>query len=150
MSNAPSAGDETRHLLRALSRLIRELTRITGGPEDGPAMTNMQRLALFELALEGPRRLSDLASRMGTTASTASRAVDALVELELVERVVDPHDRRALQIDVTSRGRARADERESLVAAAFQPAVAGLSAREREQISRLLEKLTTSLEPPRS
>ena len=57
--------------------------------------------------MRGPLRLNDLADRMGTTAPTASRAVDALVELGLVERARRPGDRRAVQIDADAR-RARA------------------------------------------
>jgi DNA-binding MarR family transcriptional regulator len=142
-----TSATDTRRILRGLSGLIRQLTRITGGPEEGPAMTNTQRLALYELALGGPRRLNDLADRMAVSAPTASRAVDALVELGLVERVPDPTDRRALQIDVTAAGRQRADEREALVSAALAPAVAKLSRAEREQLSELLARLTASLRP---
>ena len=53
-------------------------------------MTATQRLALFELVDQGPLRLNDLAVRMGTSAPTASRAVDALDELGLVDRKPDP------------------------------------------------------------
>jgi len=137
--------DDTRQILREVSALIRQLTRLTGGPDEGPPMTNTQRLALYELAVEGPRRLNDLADRMGVSDPTASRAVDALVDLGLVERVADPDDRRALQIDVTGTGRARAAERETRVSAAFQPAIAELSAAERAQLTDLLARLTASL-----
>ena len=48
-------------------------------------MTATQRIALVELGEEGPLRLSDLAKRMGTSTPTASRAVDALEALGLVD-----------------------------------------------------------------
>ena len=63
--------EDTRRILREVSALIRQLTRITGGPDDGPPMTNTQRLALYTLHLEGPQRLNDLADRMGSSAPTA-------------------------------------------------------------------------------
>ena len=85
----PSA--DTRAILDQLGRLLRELTRRTGGADDGPAMTASQRIALVELGQDGPLRLDDLADRMGTSAPTASRAVDALEHLGLANaRVLPP------------------------------------------------------------
>ena len=98
-------------LLRELGHLIRQLTRLVGGADDGPAMTASQRIALVELGEEGPLRLNDLAKRMGTSTPTASRSVDALEALGLVTRAPESSDRRALSIDVTARGRALLDER---------------------------------------
>jgi DNA-binding MarR family transcriptional regulator len=86
--------DDTVEILMDISRLIRNLTRVTGGADDGPPMTATQRIALFELGDGGSLRLNDLADRMGVSPPTASRSVDALHELGVVERVPDPVDRR--------------------------------------------------------
>jgi DNA-binding MarR family transcriptional regulator len=137
--------DETRQILEALSALTRQLTRASGGPDEGPPMTSTQRLALLETAVGGPVRLSELADRMRATAPTASRAVDGLVELGLLERLPDPNDRRAVRIDVTRTGRARVEERMALAAAALEPAVAALSARDRAQLTTLLARLSDGL-----
>lgn len=137
--------DGGTRILDELGALIRQLTRITGGPEDLPSLTATQRLALFELGTDGPLRLVDLASRLGITAPTASRAVDALVELELVERLPDPEDRRALRIDLTVKGRRRYRERHARVTAAFAPAVTSLGEEEQEQLVSLLARLTAEL-----
>ena len=139
--------DPARRVLRELSMLIRDLTRISGGPDDEPAMTGTQRLALYELYTGGPMRLNDLAGRMGISAPTASRAIDALVAHGLVDRLRDPEDRRALQLGLTAAGQARASERETRVATAFAPAVATLSAAEREQLVGLLSRLAAQLNP---
>ena len=72
-------------LLRELGHLIRQLTRLVGGADDGPPMTATQRIALVELGDEGPLRLNDLARRMGTSTPTASRSVDTLEALGLVD-----------------------------------------------------------------
>jgi len=137
--------DPARQVLRELSQLIRHLTRISGGPDDEPAMTGTQRLALFELYAGGPMRLGDLAERMGTSAPTASRAIDALVSLGLVDRLRDQDDRRALQLGLTISGQARASERETRVATAFAPALATLSAAEQQQLVGLLARLAAEL-----
>jgi DNA-binding MarR family transcriptional regulator len=141
----PTRPDPSVRVLDQLGRVIRHLTRISGGPDEGPALTSTQRLALFELLEDGPMRLNDLAGRMGLSAPTASRAVDALADAELVERRTDPDDRRALRIELTAAGRARVDLRKARVAEAFRPAAAGMPAAEREQLATLLERLADEL-----
>jgi DNA-binding MarR family transcriptional regulator len=137
--------DPGKRILEELSRLIRQRSRISGGPDDGPAMTATQRLALFELVDSGPLRLNDLAQRMGTSAPTSSRAVDALDELGLVERHPDPTDRRAITIKLTDSGRRSVEERKARVYAAFRPAAAALSPADREQLAQLLARLAAQL-----
>ena len=135
--------DATVEILLDLSRLIRSLARATGAVDD--AMTATQRIALFELGDAEPLRLNDLADRMGVSAPTASRSVDALHELGLVERVPDPRDRRALRIDLTPSGRKLLEERKARAQAAFEPAVAALSDAERETLSELLRRMSDAV-----
>ena len=132
-----------------ISRLIRNLTRIVGGPDEVPPMTATQRLALFEVGDGGPLRLNDLADRMGVSAPTASRSVDALHDLGLVARVPDPHDRRALRIELTPAGERLLTARKAKAQAAFAPAVAALSDAERATLSRLLRRMTEALRESR-
>jgi DNA-binding MarR family transcriptional regulator len=141
----PKPTDPSVRVLDELGRVIRHLARVSGGPDEGPALTSTQRLALFELLEDGPMRLNDLAGRMGLSAPTASRAVDALAEAELVERLTDPADRRALRIEVTAAGRTRVELRKARVAAAFRPVAACLPPAEREQLAGLLARLADEL-----
>ena len=141
----PGQTDPTVRVLDELGRVIRHLTRLSGGPDEGPALTSTQRLALFELLEDGPMRLNDLAGRMGTSAPTASRAVDVLAEGGLVVRLTDPSDRRALRIELTPEGRARVDLRKARVADAFRPAAAGMPAGDRAQLAALLALLADEL-----
>lgn len=136
---------DTPTILRHLGRMLRELTRRTGGADDGPAMTATQRIALVELGEDGPLRLSDLATRMGTSAPTATRAVDALESLGLATRAPEPGDRRALSIELTPEGRTLFDHRYALAATAFAPAAAALTAEERRSLVRLLARMTDAL-----
>ncbi|HZQ81626.1 MAG TPA: MarR family transcriptional regulator [Gaiellaceae bacterium] len=141
MTGAP----DTAAILGRLGRLLRELTRLTGASEETRAMTASQRIALIEIGEEGPLRVNDLAHRMGTSAPTASRAVDALEHLGLVSRAPEPGDRRALSIALTPEGRALFDERYARAAEAFAPATASLSAAERRTLLALLEQMTDAL-----
>jgi DNA-binding MarR family transcriptional regulator len=141
-----SNGRDDGAILEELGKLLRQLTRITGGADDGPAMTATQRIALIELAdAGGPLRLNDLAARIGTSAPTASRTVDALDELGLVERGPDPDDRRAVRLDLTASGRALVAGRKARASAAFAPAVAALSAADRTRLTQLLVRMTDAL-----
>jgi DNA-binding MarR family transcriptional regulator len=144
-SEGAAQHDEAAEILLAFSRLIRTVTRVAGGVEDTPPMTATQRVALFELGDGGSLRLNDLAERMGVSPPTASRSVDALHELGLVERVPDPHDRRALRIDLTPTGKKLLVERKGKAQAAFAPAVAALSASERRTLARLLRRMADAV-----
>jgi DNA-binding MarR family transcriptional regulator len=140
------ADDETTQVLRDLSRLLRTLTRLVGGADDGaPQMTSTARIALVELGDGGPFRLNDLAARMGVSAPTASRSVDALHELGLVERVVDPEDRRAVRIELSPKGKELLDRRTERARIAFEPAVAALSEADRKRFSQLLHRMTEAM-----
>ncbi|HET7647889.1 MAG TPA: MarR family transcriptional regulator [Gaiellaceae bacterium] len=144
----PARAPDTAAILDELGRLLRQLTRLVGGADDEhPPMTASQRIALVELGQEGPLRVNDLAHRLGTSAATASRAVDALETLGLVTRAPEAGDRRALSIGLTPAGRELLDERRSRAAEAFTPATAALSAADRRELLRLLERMTSALHP---
>ena len=136
---------DTAALLDAFGHLIRQLTRLTGGADAGPAMTASQRIALIEVGHEGPLRLNELAERMGTSTPTASRAIDALEALGLVTRATEPADRRALSLELSPAGRKLIDERKARAADAFGPAVASLDAGERRALLALLRRMTDAL-----
>jgi DNA-binding MarR family transcriptional regulator len=50
--------------------------------------------------------LSEISGRFDVSAAAASQLVDKLVQSGLVERSEDPHDRRAKQIQLSTKGRA--------------------------------------------
>ena len=59
------------------------------------------------LALRGgPISLRELVATLGTSKQAVSKLVDAMVGVGLVERVADPHDARAKDLQLTGRGRA--------------------------------------------
>ena len=132
-----------RLLLRELGHLIRQLTRLVGGADDGPPMTATQRIALVELGDEGAPAERP-ARRIGTSTPTASRSVDTLEALGLVTRAPESSDRRALSIDVSPQDvicstsasgaprRRRAGRRD-------------MSAAERDALVTLLRRMTDAL-----
>ena len=99
------SGDRTQALLDEIAELWAVVLRISREIDDGQPLTSTQRLALLEISIVGPMRLSNLAARMDTTAATASRAVDVLEELGFVERGKDSEDGRAIALTATAKGR---------------------------------------------
>jgi DNA-binding MarR family transcriptional regulator len=86
-----------------LSRLNRKLrVRAASG------LTPSQSSIIATLAAAGPLHLGELARREAVTAPSASRAVDGLVELKLVQRMADPDDARRRAVALTQRGHAAA------------------------------------------
>ena len=109
-------------------------------------MTATQRIALVEIADAAPLRLNDLAARMGTSAPTASRAVDVLDELGLVTRAPDPGDRRA-RADRADARRAPPDRRAqgARVARPSGRRSRALAPADRERLLTLLARMTDTL-----
>ena len=111
VTSVPETDDLAHELLDEIGELYAIVLRISRRIADVEPLTATQRLALIEIAVVGPLRLRDLASRMDTTAATASRAVDTLEAHRLVKRRADPDDGRALQIGATKKGQRWAETR---------------------------------------
>jgi DNA-binding MarR family transcriptional regulator len=66
-------------------------------------ITMAQAKLLYVVAV-GELSVSEIAQRLGVTVSTASGAVDRLVELGLLARSDDPNNRRQVRVSVTGLG----------------------------------------------
>ena len=94
----------TLQLLFKASRLANEraLARLASDPARPPVRA--AHTALFpHLDFDGIR-LTDLASRVGVTKQAIGQLVDDLAALGMVERIGDPHDKRAKRIRFSRRG----------------------------------------------
>jgi len=81
-----------------------------------------------------------------THKSTISRAVTALLERELIERVANADDRREFRLRMTRKGKALYDELVPRLLRREQEILACLSAQERKELARLLGKIEHSLD----
>ena len=84
-----------------VARLARRLRK-----EDPTGISPSLLSALATVEHHGPLTLGDLASAEQVAPPSMTRAVGALAEAGLVERVVDPGDRRVAWIGVTGQGKA--------------------------------------------
>lgn len=73
-------------------------------------LTQAQLRTLYLVAAQGPLRMSEIAERQGIAASTSTGVVDALVHLDLLERLEDPKDRRQVLVRTTEAGRERLED----------------------------------------
>jgi DNA-binding MarR family transcriptional regulator len=89
-------------LVRRLRRVIAERAKMVH-PDLSPVAYSML-MALYD---SGPRRASDLVDQFSIDKGAVSRQVQALLELDLIERTPDPEDRRAAILAITDEGRHR-------------------------------------------
>ena len=82
-----------RMSIARLARLLRQ--------QDHSGMSPAMGTALASVFLHGPLTLGRLASLEQVTPPTVSKLVDKLVDRGLVEREVDPTDRRVCRVVVT-------------------------------------------------
>ncbi len=68
-------------------------------------MSLPQFVTLINLHRKGIAGVSDIGDDLGVSSAAASQMIERLVQLGLLERSEDPHDRRAKRIILTSRGR---------------------------------------------
>jgi DNA-binding MarR family transcriptional regulator len=108
VTDAPDRVQLATDLRLTVGRLNRKLRiRAASG------LTPSQSSILANLATAGPLHLGELARREAVTAPSASRVVERLVELGLVERTADPEDARRHILNLTRDGRdaaARGDD----------------------------------------
>ena len=92
-------------------------------------------------------RPSDFTGSLMLTSSGTTKRLDRLERAGLVERTPDPDDRRGVIITLTEAGHELIDRVTEAHMANETRLLAGLSAREREQLAGLLRKLGLGLPP---
>lgn len=90
---------------------------------------------------EGSTRMVDIALDLGVTARTLTTMVDALERQGLIERVPDPHDRRAIGLELSDDGRSLIEPLAQAVDEASEVIMSPLDASERATLLRLLTRL---------
>lgn len=125
-----------------LARVAGDLDRTIGASLGSEKLSVEQWRVLEFLAVGGPCPMSALASATGTNGATLTRIVDRLVSRALVYRSADSADRRHVLIHVSARGRRVVERVRPSVARAEQEALRELSEADREELMRLLGRLT--------
>jgi DNA-binding MarR family transcriptional regulator len=136
---APDLATEVADLLHHVNHTIRRQAVAESEPT---GVTSSQMRALRTLTRHGaPMRMSELADALGIVRRSATSVIDGLVQLGLVERIDDPADRRAVDVQLTTAGRrvmAAAARRRRTAAGRV---LASLSAADLEVLRSLLQRV---------
>jgi DNA-binding MarR family transcriptional regulator len=134
--------DSAPSLIADVSRLMRrafdERARTIG-------VTRQQWQMLTYLARNEGINQGGLAYLMEVEPITLCRMVDRLQDSDLVERRSDPADRRAWQLFLTERGRARLDDLRPLAEVLYDEAMAGINEKEQVAMIAALKAMRTNL-----
>lgn len=84
----------------SMNRSIRDFIRYAR--ESGLSMSQLG--ALFHIHHRGSSGVTDLGDHLGVTSAAASQMLERLVQQDLIQRSIDPSDRRVKQIILTSKG----------------------------------------------
>lgn len=96
--------------------------------------------------VNGPIRLKDLADAVRLSSSTVCQAVDALVNLGILERCQDPSDRRAVAIRMTSAGFQGRDRSVSFYTALMKETLQGVAPAEQATFLKVLQHVWAGLD----
>jgi MarR family transcriptional regulator, 2-MHQ and catechol-resistance regulon repressor len=103
--------------------------------------------AILELLLhKGPQKVNEIGRRIDLTSGSITTAVDRLAARKLVERVLEPNDRRARIVRLTRQGKSRISEVFAVHTTAMGRAAGALTKSERATLVQLLKKLGTTAE----
>ncbi len=109
-------------------------------------LSPLQARALGLLRRRGDLRVGAIAKELMVSYGTISVALTTLEEKGLVTKTRDPAEHRAVQVELTRRGRALADRASGATADVLAPAVAALPPKESAALLASLLKLILALE----
>lgn len=132
-------------LANAVVRLFRQVNRVHNRKLAAIEMSSEQAHILSILATEGPMTIGNLQKLLSLSSATLTGAVDRLEAQGLVRRVDSERDRRAYVLEhrLTSRQRERM---ERVINEGEAACFGALTAAERKELLRLLEKCSVHLE----
>ena len=87
-----------------LARFKRELESLPGGEGKADDHHSGLRVLIVLAQADHAPSMGELGADLGLPLSSATRMIDWLVASSFVERVDDPHDRRAVRIRMTAKG----------------------------------------------
>ena len=132
-------------VLTASRVLVGVSARSLAGVEDRLTLSQFRTLVVLEGRAP---TLSELADRLGVTASTAMRTVDRLAEADLVVRGENPRDRREVRLELTPEGARVVREVTALRRAEVARIVARMPTAQRAHLLAALQSFAVAAEEP--
>jgi MarR family transcriptional regulator, organic hydroperoxide resistance regulator len=144
-TDAPSAQQDLTDALYDFFKAARR-ARGRAARDPSPDGLSLAQYHLLEPLASGPRTNRELAEQAGISAPTATRMVDGLLQRDLVTRIDDPIDRRAVVISLTDSGRAALTRKQRQYAARRRRLAAAIEPHEQPIATDLLRRLAAVIE----
>jgi DNA-binding MarR family transcriptional regulator len=129
----------------AVVRLFRLVNRATNRALKGRELSAEQAHILLALWIEGPMAMGALQRLLALSSPTLTGAIDRMEAQSLVRRVPSPDDRRVSLLEPRLPARKRS-ELEALLVDSDRRSFAVLTAAERKELLRLLDKCIAGLD----
>jgi len=124
--------------------LARRVRRITTERLDMPGLTPGRLRALKLLDQHGPIRMGELAELLGVAPRSVTDVIDDLHRADLVNRLPDPDDRRAILVGATDKGRRLLRKAEQTRAEVVEELFGSLSSTQLRELKTLLSRVLPS------
>ena len=136
-----------KQIEQQMTMLLRRVQKIHVSTQVGDVSLERSAYGIMcKLADEGPHRLGELATAFGLDPSTITRQVQALEEIGLASRKVDPKDRRASILDLTENGRQVLAQTRGHRRAVLQQVLSDWPSADLDEFARLLKEFNASLD----
>lgn len=129
-----------------VGRMFRHLARIHNAALKPFEISAVQANILASLWIEGSATMGELQSRLALGSSTLTGAIDRMEKQGLVKRTEVPGDRRAYRLEPVAWTSKKRDALLETLSATEDQCLAGLTAAEKRDLGRLLEKALRSIE----
>jgi DNA-binding MarR family transcriptional regulator len=142
----PSSYDELeRYLPYLVNRLasVGQSVQNQALQESGINLVFLRTLSV--LNIENGLTINEISARIFAEQSSTSRAIDAMVSLNLVERRIPEHDQRRREITLTEHGRRQLRESWPAMERYFAQLVEGISPEDRETCRSVLVRMIASI-----
>ena len=133
--------DGIKRILMLQDELIHHRALLDAGPWLELNMSTPQLKALLLISEEEVIRMRELARKLGGSFSNATVLVDRLVERGLVERLMEPQDRRVVLVRATEDGRLLIEHLVTSWRSLTGPLLESLSPEDLETVSKALSIL---------
>jgi len=135
MSRIDQIAEEVSVLMPMIAR------RVLLGFFQSVNITQTQIFTIMTLTEKAPVRLSTLGKRMNISSPTVTGIVDRLEKLGYVKRIPDRGDRRAINVDLTVKGKNLAKKLKTTLKRKWKGLLIMLPKRDQEHYGRILRKI---------
>ena len=126
-------------------RVFRQLNRETGRIAKPFGLSGEQASILMVLWLEGPMKIGELQHELKLSSASLSGALDRMEAAGVVRRTRDPDDGRVWRVEASGMDARTRQRAEVAIRDLEERAFAVLTAAERRELARLLDKISTAL-----